>query len=187
MSKKKIARIGAAFLAAVLLLTSTVTTVFAAGGDPAKVSVTSKDVIVKVCFVDENGETVKGGDMFLTEGNHNYSELELPEGYELVTTGDFFVEEGAKIVVKVKKIATGTVINVVYKSEGGKNLGGGDFVVDKDGDGIANYSELPLPEGYELIVTGDFFVEEGKSYTITLKKIVEGTIINVQCVDADTE
>ena len=42
-----------------------------------------------------------------------------------------------------------------------------------DDDGIANFSELTLPEGYELIVTGDFFVDEyvGHSNTIVLKKI----------------
>lgn len=79
-----------------------------------------------------------------------------------------------------------TIINVVFKSTGGKNLGGGDFVVDADGDGVANYNELPLPEGYELTETGDFFVKDGNSYVITLKKIVEGTIINVQFVDSTT-
>ena len=51
-----------------------------------------------------------------------------------------------------------TIIHVVYVDEEGNNLGGGDYFVDLDDDGIANYSELALPEGYELIQTGDFFV-----------------------------
>ena len=40
-----------------------------------------------------------------------------------------------------------------------------------DDDGIANYSELQLPEGYELIQTGDFFVDANNPYTITLHKV----------------
>src|SRR5699024_7468700 len=74
---------------------------------------------------------------------------------------------------------------VLFKSEGGKNLGGGDFFVDPDGDGVANYSELTLPEGYELIETGDFFVDTEKTYEITLNKKIEGTIINVVYVDGE--
>ena len=128
-----------------------------------------------------NGENLGGGDFVVDkdgDGVANYSELDLPVGYELVVTGDFFVEEGKTYTIELQKIMEGTIINVVYTCNG-ENLGGGDFVVDKDGDGVANYSELDLPVGYELVVTGDFFVEEGKTYTIELQKIMEGTIINV--------
>ena len=126
--------------------------------------------------------------------------MPLPEGYKLKETGDFFVEDGGKYTVVLDKIVDGTVVNVVFVDEAGNNLGGGDyrvdldndgvanyseltlpagyelietgdFFVDPDGDGIANYSELTLPVGYELITTGDFFVENGASYTITLRAI----------------
>ena len=147
--------------------------------------------IINVQFVDSTtGEVVAGGDYFVDnddDGIANYNELPVPEGYLLQVVGDFFVNPNETMVVMVDQVIPGTIINVVYKSEGGKSLGGGDFVVDKDGDGVANYSELPLPEGYELIVTGDFQVEEGKSYTIILKKTIEGTIINVVFVDENNE
>ena len=40
------------------------------------------------------------------------------------------------------KIIEGTIINVVYVDKDGNVLGGGDYFVDADDDGIANYSEL---------------------------------------------
>ena len=97
----------------------------------------------------------------------------MPEGYELITTGDFFVKdfEGKTTTITLQKIVKDTIINVVYVDEEGNVIGGGDFFVDPDGDGIANYSELTLPVGYELITTGDFSVENGASYTITLRAI----------------
>lgn len=146
-----------------------------------------KDVILNVQFVDSvTGEVVAGGDYFVPEGINNYSILEqyLPAGYEMTVSGDFNTANGP-LTVSVKKIVTSKTINVVYVDENGKNLGGGDYIVDPDGDGIANYSELPLPEGYKLKETGDFFVKdfEGKTNTITVKKISKGSIVNVVFVD----
>ncbi|WP_270598933.1 hypothetical protein [Faecalicoccus pleomorphus] len=132
--------------------------------------------ITHVVFKSEGGKNLGGGDYFVDEdgdGIFNYSELTLPEGYELIVTGDEFVDTEKTYEIVLNKEIEGTIINVVYVDEEGNNLGGGDFFVDSDDDGIANYSELDLPEGYELIVTGDFFVTPGKSYTITLHKITE--------------
>ena len=142
--------------------------------------------IIHVVFKSEGGKNLGGGDFFVDEdgdGIANYDELTLPEGYELKETGDFFVDTAKTYEITLNKEIDGTIINVVYVDENGNNLGGGDFFVDMDDDGIANYSELTLPEGYELVVTGDFFVIPGKSYTVELKKIPESTIINVTYVD----
>lgn len=148
-----------------------------------------KDVILNVQFVDSvTGEVVAGGDYFVPEGINNYSILEqyVPAGYEMTVSGDFNTANGP-LTVSVKKTVTSKTINVVFLDEAGNNLGGGDYIVDPDGDGIANYSEFALPEGYELITTGDFFVKdfEGKTTTITLQKIVKDTIINVVYVDEE--
>ncbi len=144
--------------------------------------------IIHVVFKSEGGKNLGGGDYFVdADGNGiaNYSELTLPEGYELKETGDFFVDTEKIYEITLNKEIEGTIINVVYVDEDGNNLGGGDYFVDKDDDGIANYSELDLPEGYELKETGDFFVVPGKSYTIELAKIQEGKMINVVFVDED--
>lgn len=159
------------------------------GGSVIEVTVkaneTQKDVIMKVQFVDETGTVVGGGDYFLPEGVQNYSVLSqyVPVGYQMTTTGDFMVEEGGSIQVNVEKIQKDVILNVQFVDENGKNLGGGDYIVDPDGDGVANYSELPLPAGYKLKEIGDFFVEDGGKYTVVLDKIVDGTVVNVVFVD----
>ncbi len=144
--------------------------------------------IIHVQFVSDGGKVLGGGDYFVDadgDGIANYSELTLPEGYELIETGDFFVDTDQDYVITVSKIIEGTIINVVYVDKEGNVLGGGDYFVDADDDGIANYSELTLPEGYELIVTGDFFVNPNHSYTIELQKIQKGTMINVVFEDEE--
>ena len=152
-----------------------------------KVHKIQKGTMINVVFKDPQGNNLGGGDYIVDvdgDGIANYSELDLPLGYKLNVTGDFFVEEGGHYTVVLNR-AGAAIIHVVFKSEGGKNLGGGDYFVDEDGDGIFNYSELTLPEGYELIVTGDEFVDTEKTYEITLNKEIEGTIINVVFVDED--
>ncbi len=154
--------------------------------------------IINVVYVDEEGNNLGGGDFFVDkddDGIANYSELDLPEGYELVQTGDFFVNAGESYTIELRKIQEGTIINVVFEDENGNNLGGGDYLVDADGDGIANYSELELPVGYELIETGDFFVKDGEHYTIILKmretiltvtfEDTEGNVVGTQTLEAD--
>ena len=157
-----------------------------------KANETQKDVIMKVQFVDETGTVVGGGDYFVPEGINNYSILEqyLPAGYEMTVSGDFNTANGP-LTVSVKKIVTSKTINVVFLDKAGNNLGGEDYYIDADGDGIANYSELTLLVGYELITTGDFFVENGASYTITLRAITteeetKAATLNVKVVDYDS-
>ena len=145
----------------------------------------NKGTIINVSYTDPQGNSLGGGDYVVDldgDGIANYSELALPVGYKLNVTGDFFVTEGQHYDIVLNREGA-AIIHVVFKSEGGKNLGGGDFFVDEDGDGIANYDELTLPEGYELKETGDFFVDTTKTYEITLNKEIDGTIINVVYVD----
>ena len=145
----------------------------------------NKGTIINVSYTDPQGNSLGGGDYLVDldgDGIANYSELALPVGYKLNVTGDFFVTEDQHYDIVLNREGA-AIIHVVFKSEGGKNLGGGDFFVDEDGDGIANYDELTLPEGYELKETGDFFVDTAKTYEITLNKEIDGTIINVVYVD----
>lgn len=133
-------------------------------------------VIASVQFIDADGNYAGGGDYFLPAGVQNLSILSqyVPEGYTLAEAGDFYVEAGGVYQAKVNKAVEeveGTIINVTFVDEEGNNLGGGDYFVDLDDDGIANYSELQLPEGYELIQTGNFFVDANNPYTITLHKV----------------
>ena len=144
------------------------------------------EVIMNIRFVDGNGTFIAGGDYFLPEGVQNYSILEkyVPEGYHMMVSGDFMVTEGGSQDVHVEKTQA-TIINVTFADAQGNNVGGGDYFVDEDGDGIFNYSELDVPEGYKLVVTGDAFVSEFAGKSTELKVVRDGaTIINVTFVDA---
>src|SRR5699024_5397332 len=131
--------------------------------------------IINVTFVDAQGNNVGGGDYFVDEdgdGIFNYSELDVPEGYKLVVTGDAFVSEfvGKSTALSVERDGA-TIINVSFVDAQGNNVGGGDYFVDEDGDGIFNYSELDVPEGYKLVVTGDAFVSEFAGKSTELKVV----------------
>ena len=143
-----------------------------------KVEPIQKSSIVKVVF-DYNGEEVGGGDFFVDEdgdGVFNLSELTLPEGYELVETGDQFVKDyadGNAHTVKVTPIQKASIIKILFEHDG-HNVGGGDFFVDEDGDGVFNLSELILPDGYKLKVTGDQFVKDyadGNAHVIEVEPV----------------
>ena len=154
--------------------------------------------IINVVFEDSQGNNLGGGDCFVDadgDGIFNYSELILPEGYKLKVTGDAFVSDFAEPGTEITLLRDGAaIIHVVFVDKDGNNLGGGDYFVDEDGDGIFNFSELLLPEGYELIVTGDAFVNDYLDATITLNKIggetpepePETQTVTVSYVDQET-
>lgn len=136
-----------------------------------------KQIPQQIEFVLADGTVVQTSTVNLATGAHQFSELTLPQGYELVSDGSFTVVSSADIIpvtVRAKEAVeeTATVIaSLQFIDADGNYAGGGDYFVDLDDDGIANYSELQLPEGYELIQTGDFFVDANNPYTITLHKV----------------
>ena len=146
-----------------------------------------KEVIMKVRFVDANGEFISGGDYFLPEGVQNRSILEqyVPEGYQMTVTGDFMVTEGATENVTVEKIDKEVIMNIQFKDvETGEIVAGGDYFVT---EGVQNYTNLGkyVPEGYEMTVTGDFMGEEGGKLVVNVKKSVENVIMNIVFVDVN--
>ena len=98
-----------------------------------------------------------------------------------------FVSDFVGKTTELKVVRDGAaIINVTFTDAQGNNVGGGDYFVDEDGDGIFNYSELDVPEGYKLVVTGDAFVNDFVGKTTELKVVRDGAaIINAQFVDED--
>ena len=80
-------------------------TVTAGGQEDITVEKINKDVIMNIRFVTVDGEFVAGGDYFLPEGIQNFEILEqyLPEGFKLMEFGDFFVTDGGKEDVTVRR------------------------------------------------------------------------------------
>lgn len=125
------------------------------------------EVIMNFAFIDENGNNVGGGDQFVPNtGTANYNVLDLPEGYELVETGDFFVEEGKSLTVKVKKTVTSQTVGLNFYDETSEEQIC-EVEVELPADAIhMNTNDMLdyLPEGYDFVVTGDLAINDGWIY-----------------------
>ena len=150
----------------------------------------STDVIMNIRFVTRDGTFVAGGDYFLPEGVQNLSILEdlVPTGYRMTETGDFMVEAGTSRDVTIELIPTEVIMNIQFwDNDSDEVVAGGDYFVPMDEDGIQNYSILQqyVPEGYEMLTGGDFFVVEGGHLDVTVQKIQRDVIMNIRFVLAD--
>ena len=150
----------------------------------------STDVIMNIRFVTRDGTFVAGGDYFLPEGVQNLSILEdlVPTGYRMTETGDFMVEAGTSRDVTIELIPTEVIMNIQFRdNDSGEVVAGGDYWIPMDEDGIQNYSILQqyVPEGYEMLTGGDFFVVEGGHLDVTVQKIQRDVIMNIRFVLAD--
>ena len=143
--------------------------------------------IINVTFVDAQGNNVGGGDYFVDEdgdGIFNYSELDVPEGYKLVVTGDAFVSEfvGKSTALSVERDGA-TIINVTFVDAQGNNVGGGDYFVDEDGDGIFNYSVNVIPKasakGSRVFMSGN---PTPVSHRLTALSVTFNLFANSACV-----
>ena len=149
-----------------------------------------RDVIMNIRFVTRDGTFVAGGDYFLPEGVQNLSTLEdlVPTGYRMTETGDFMVEAGTSRDVTIELIPTEVIMNIQFwDNDSDEVVAGGDYFVPMDEDGIQNYSVLQqyVPEGYEMLTSGDFFVVEGGHLDVTVQKIQRDVIMNIRFVLAD--
>ena len=109
----------------------------------AVVQAAESQVSVNVQFMCGD-EAIAGGDYFVPGGVQNYSVLEqyVPKGYKMTTSGDFYAEDGGKLVVNVEKDGaeeeTEVTMNIQFK-DGDEVVAGGDYTVPA---GVQNYSVL---------------------------------------------
>ena len=155
-----------------------------------------KESVVKIQFVDAiTNEVVAGGDYFVDkdrDGIFNHSEVEqwVPEEYRLVEFGDFQVSECKEtpLQLTVEKVNKSSIVNVQFvDAETNEVIGGGDYFVDGDGDGIFTHREVVeyVPEGYVLTEVGDFQVSESPLQLSVVKKEKE-SVVKIQFVDSIT-
>ncbi len=113
----------------------------------------------------------------------NASSLTAPEGYELVLSGDFAINDGY-VYAAVRKVATTKTVKINYYSEEEKKqIAEVDFTVDKDATSV-NTSKLTAPEGYELVLSGDLAINDGYVYAAVRKVATTKTVkINFYCPD----
>ena len=132
----------------------------AEGTQPA---VEEKQIPLQVEFVLADSTVVGTSNVNLTVGAHKFSELSLPQGYELVRDDTFTVANSADIFqVTVRATAaeeevTTVIANVQFVDADGNAVGGGYYTLPA---GVQNISILSqyVPEGYTLAEAGDFYV-----------------------------
>ena len=113
----------------------------------------------------------------------NASSLTAPEGYELVLSGDFAIND-SYVYAAVRKVATTKTVKINYYSEEEKKqIAEVEFTVDKDAISV-NTSKLTAPEGYELVLSGDLAINDGYVYAEVRRVATTKTVkINFYCPD----
>ena len=156
------------------------------GGITLKVKASVKDV--KVTYVDaESGDVVDNTTVKVSSDAKKVSvvkgKFDAPEGYELVTFGDFLIKNGG-ITLKVK--ASVKDVKVTYvDAESGDVVDNTTVKVSSDAKKVSVVKgKFDAPEGYELVTFGDFLIKNGG---ITLKVKASVKDVKVIYVNAKTE
>ncbi|RHP39226.1 hypothetical protein DWZ49_16110, partial [Ruminococcus sp. AF33-11BH] len=138
--KERRKKIMALMLAACVAGTSTVPVVasdISAFSDGTVESNETTNKYVHVIFKTEDGIDVGGGDILIDKDKTVISTSELadlitiPGGYEICAPGDIFVGNDS-VTIEVRKPVTNKYVHVIFKTEDGTDVGGGDILIDKD-------------------------------------------------------
>ena len=98
----------------------------------------------------------------------NSGSLKAPEGYELVLGGDFTINDGY-VYVAVKPVPTTKTVKINYYSEEEeKQIAEVEMEVAADATTV-NSGSLKAPDGYELVLGGDFTINDGYVYVAVRK------------------
>ena len=94
--------------------------------------------------------------------NVNSSALtDIPAGYELVSVGDFAINDGW-IWVEVRPAATTQTVSIIYwDKDNDVQVGEGVVTVDADATNVNSSALTDIPAGYELAEVGDYLIEDG--------------------------
>ena len=177
---------------------------FAEDGGKLEVNVEKIDttVIMNVQFMCD-GVSVGGGDCFVPAGVQNYSVLEqyVPVGYKMTVSGDFTAEDGGKLVVNVESNQTvGSVVMMstlaadtkdvaitYYIPEEGRYVAGETVTVAADANNVNTTTLADIPEGYEVVWTGDVQVTGHVVVEVRPAAEAEDVIMNIRFVTVDGE
>ncbi len=124
---------------------------------------TTKVIGVNYWDVVNNEQVAEGEAIVAADAwNVNSSALvDIPEGYELVNVGDFQINDGW-IYVEVKPVpATKTVGLNYWDIINNKQVAEGSVEVAADATNVNTSTFTDIPEGYELVWTGDLQINDG--------------------------
>ena len=111
---------------------------------------------------------------------------DIPEGYELVWTGDFQINDGW-VWVEVRPVATTQTVGVNYWDvENDKQAAEGEVTVPADATNVNSSALTDIPEGYELVWTGDFQINDGWIY-VEVRPVVTMQTVGVNYWDVEND
>ena len=126
----------------------------------------TKEIGVNYWDVENNKQAGEGKVTVPADAyNVNTSALtDIPEGYELVSTGDITINDGW-IYVEVRPAATTQTVGVNYWDVvNNKQAGEGEVTVAADATNVNSSALTDIPAGYELVNVGDFTINDGWIY-----------------------
>ena len=101
---------------------------------------------------------------------------DVPEGYELVWTGDLQINDGW-IFAEVRKAATTKIVGVNYFSfEEYRQIAESSVEVPADAVNVNTSLLTDVPEGYELVWTGDLQINDGWIFAEVRKAVTTKTV-----------
>ena len=197
--KERRKKIMALMLAACVAGTSVVpvaasdVSVFSDGTDAAPETFDSADVdsatvaaekTIKINFYsEEEGKQIEEPEMKVPADatSVNVSKLTAPKGYEILSIGDLEIN-GGYVYVKVHKAATTKTVKInFYCPDEKKQIAEPKLEVAKDATSV-NTSKLTVPEGYELVESGDLQINDGFVYA-EVRRATKTVKINFYCPD----
>ena len=197
--KERRKKIMALMLAACVAGTSVVpvaasdVSVFSDGTDAAPETFDSADVdsatvatekTIKINFYsEEEGKQIEEPEMKVPADatSVNVSKLTAPNGYEILSIGDLEIN-GGYVYVKVHKAATTKTVKInFYCPDEKKQIAEPKLEVAKDATSV-NTSKLTVPEGYELVESGDLQINDGFVYA-EVRRATKTVKINFYCPD----
>ena len=136
-------------------------------------------------YSEEEGRTIEEGSIEVEAGtkivNTSVFADQVPEGYELVTSGDVQVNDGyIYAVVRKAEAQTETVKINFYSEEEGRTIEEGSIEVEA-GTKHVNTSVFAdqVPEGYELVTSGDVQVNDGWIYAVVRKVAAQTETVQI--------
>ncbi|MFR8226656.1 MAG: mucin-binding protein, partial [Lachnospirales bacterium] len=142
-------------------------------------------------YSEEEGRQIAEEKIEVAEGttyvNTNAFADLVPEGYELVVSGDLAVNDGYVYAV-VRKAAVKNIKLNFYDETAEKQVAEVEFEVEKDATYV-NTGDIAglVPEGYELVVSGDLVIEDGYVYVSVRKSEAKTQTVTINFYDEEAE
>ncbi len=152
---------------------------------------TSKTVGVNYWDI-ENDVQVKEDKITVAADANNVhsSELNVPEGYELVWTGDYQIMDGW-IYVELRPVETEPTKQVVgvnyWDVDNNVQAGEGKVTVEADATAVNTTTLTDVPEGYEIVWLGDVQINDGWIYVEVRKATTKVVGVNYWDVDNNVQ